>query len=113
VPLWSAYTVLFVLLALLIPCLWVSYIWDQIIDPHYESDSIAVPDHRLLRLFYMASKKITGRFFLRTPIFIVVALLFVFLGVLDIVRIDTFLCIRKLNWRLLHHFVTVAGYHHV
>ena len=89
-PLWSAYTVLFVLLALLIPCLWVSYIWDQIIDPHYESDSIAVPDHRLLRLFYMASKKITGRFFLRTPIFIVVALMFVAFGILDIVSIDTF-----------------------
>ena len=82
---------LFVLLALLIPCLWVSYIWDQIIDPHYESDSIAVPDHRLLRLFYMASKKITGRFLLRTPIFIVVALLFVAFGILDIVSIDTYL----------------------
>ena len=108
-PLWSAYTVLFVLLALLIPCLWVSYIWDQIIDPHYESDSIAVPDHRLLRLFYMASKKITGRFFLRTPIFIVVALLFVAFGILDIVSIyNSLFEISKSN-----HFVLFAGYHHV
>ena len=108
-PLWSAYTVLFVLLALLIPCLWVSYIWDQIIDPHYESDSIAVPDHRLLRLFYMASKKITGRFFLRTPIFIVVALLFVAFGILDIVSIyNSLFEISKSN-----NFVLFAGYHHV
>lgn len=100
---------LFVLLALLIPCLWVSYIWDQIIDPHYESDSIAVPDHRLLRLFYMASKKITGRFFLRTPIFIVVALLFVAFGILDIVSIyNSLFEISKSN-----HFVLFAGYHHV
>jgi len=35
----------------------------------------------------MASKKITGRFFLRTPIFIVVALLFVAFGILDIATI--------------------------
>ena len=79
---------MFVLLALLIPCLWVTYIWDQIIDPHYESDTIPIPDHRLLRCFYYASKKITGRFLLRTPIFIIIALLFVAFGVLDIVSIS-------------------------
>ena len=88
VTFWSAYTVMFVLLALLIPCLWVTYIWDQIIDPHYESDTIPIPDHRLLRCFYYASKKITGRFLLRTPIFIIIALLFVAFGVLDIVSIS-------------------------
>ena len=83
--LWQAYTVLFVFLAFLIPCLWVAYIWDQIIDPHYESDSIAIPDQRLLRLFYFASKKITTLFILRTPIFVIVALLFVTTAILDVV----------------------------
>ena len=86
---------MFVLLALLIPCLWVTYIWDQIIDPHYESDTIPIPDHRLLRCFYYASKKITGRFLLRTPIFIIIALLFVAFGVLDIVSISQYLNIFK------------------
>ena len=86
---------MFVLLALLIPCLWVTYIWDQIIDPHYESDTIPIPDHRLLRCFYYASKKITGRFLLRTPIFIIIALLFVAFGVLDIVSIRQYMNIFK------------------
>lgn len=30
IPLWFEYTVLFVFLILLLPCLWVSYIWDQV-----------------------------------------------------------------------------------
>lgn len=84
--LWTAYTVLFVLLALMIPCLWVAYIWDQIIDPHYESDNIAIPEHRLLRAFYTASKRITTQFCLRTPIFVIVSLLFVVTAVIDVVR---------------------------
>ena len=41
--LWTEYTFLFVILSLLLPCLWVSYIWDQIIDPHYEMDEIEAP----------------------------------------------------------------------
>lgn len=72
-------------LTLLIPCLWVSYIWDQIIDPHYESDNIAVPDHRLLKVFYFASRKITSNFWWRTPIFFIIAALFVTASVLDVV----------------------------
>lgn len=83
--LWSAYTILFVMLALMIPCLWVAYIWDQIIDPHYESDSIAIPDHRLLRAFYFAAKKITSNFLMRTPIFVIVSVLFVVTAVIDVV----------------------------
>ena len=85
VHLWTTYTVLFVFLTLLIPCLWVSYIWDQIIDPHYESDNIAIPDHRLLKLFYFASRKITSNFWWRTPIFFIIAALFVTASVLDVV----------------------------
>ena len=83
---WWAYTALFVLLALLIPCMWIAYIWDQVIDPHYESDSIAIPDNCIIRLFYFSSKKITNHFVLRMPIFITVALLFAAFSILDIVR---------------------------
>lgn len=67
------------------PCLWVSYIWEQVIDPHYESDNIAIPDHRVLRFFYSASKKINTSLLARTLIFIVVAVLFVTTAVLDVV----------------------------
>lgn len=69
----------------MIPCLWVAYIWDQIIDPHYESDNIAVPQNRLLRYCYTASKRITTQFWLRTPIFVIVSLLFVVTAVIDVV----------------------------
>ena len=105
--LWQAYTVLFVFLAFLIPCLWVAYIWDQIIDPHYESDSIAIPDQRLLRLFYFASKKITTLFILRTPIFVIVALLFVTTAILDVVS-SGHTCIHIFD--LLHPFLVFSGY---
>lgn len=84
--LWTEYTVLFAFLALLMPCLWVSYIWEQIIDPHYESDNIAIPEHRILRFFYSASKKINTSLVARTTIFFIVAVLFVTTAVLDVVQ---------------------------
>lgn len=48
-PLWFVYTFFFVFLVLLLPCLWVSYIWDQIIDPHYEMDQIEEPQNSVIR----------------------------------------------------------------
>ncbi len=85
VKLWIEYTILFVFLSMLIPCLWVAYIWEQIIDPHYESDSIAIPDHKLLRLFYSAAKKINTSLLIRTVIFFIVATLIVTSAVIDVV----------------------------
>lgn len=84
IPLWIEYTVLFVFLSLLLPCLWVSYIWDQIIDPHYENDNIAEPNHRLLRFFYHAAKKINTSLVTRTVIYIVVAVLIITSALLDV-----------------------------
>ncbi len=87
VNLWAEYTALFVFLAILIPCLWVAYIWEQIIDPHYESDSIAIPDHKLLRFFYSAAKKINTSLLTRTIIFFIVAGLIVTSSVIDVVSL--------------------------
>ena len=41
-PLILAFTVIFVFLVSLLPCLWVSFIWDSIIDPHHEYETIEV-----------------------------------------------------------------------
>ena len=38
----TVYTIAFVMLSTLIPCLWVSYIWDQTIDPHYDYEARAI-----------------------------------------------------------------------
>lgn len=85
IPLWLEYTVVFVFLVLLLPCLWVSYIWDQIIDPHYE-DRVEEPDSRLLRSFYRAAKRINASLAARTSIFLAVAVLIVTSALLDVVR---------------------------
>lgn len=95
IPLWLEYTFLFVFLVLLLPCLWVSYIWDQIIDPHYEMDQIQEPESRLLRLFYRMAKRINTSLTARTSIFGVVAALVVTSALLDVVRTKERASFRK------------------
>ena len=96
VHLWTEYTVLFVMLTLLIPCFWVTFIWEEIIDPHYESENIPVPENRVLRFFYGISRPITEHLSIRTIIYIVISSLFVTTAVTDVVSIST-------NFRL--HFL--------
>ena len=85
VDLWAEYTFLFVLLTLLLPCFWVAYIWEEIIDPHYESESIPEPEHRILRFFYSISGPITRSLGIRTLIYIIISCLFVTTAVTDVV----------------------------
>ena len=87
VHLWTEYTVLFVMLTLLIPCFWVTFIWEEIIDPHYESENIPVPENRVLRFFYGISRPITEHLSIRTIIYIVISSLFVTTAVTDVVSI--------------------------
>ena len=42
--LFVSFTVIFVFLVSLLPCLWISFIWDSIIDPHHEYETIEVSD---------------------------------------------------------------------
>ena len=88
VHLWTEYTVLFVMLTLLIPCFWVTFIWEEIIDPHYESENIPVPENRVLRFFYGISRPITEHLSIRTIIYIVISSLFVTTAVTDVVSIS-------------------------
>ena len=105
--LWAVYTAFFVFLSILLPCLWVSYIWDQIIDPHYDLDSIDPPEDSMLRylmaqeststivefwtlllfrFFYLQTNKITASLGMRTLIFVIVAGMVVTSAFLDVVR---------------------------
>lgn len=83
--LWIEYTVLFVILTLLLPCFWVTFIWEEIIDPHYESESIPLPEHRILRFFYSISGRITQNLAIRNLIYIVISGLFITSAVRDVV----------------------------
>ncbi|CAB4062181.1 E4.6.1.1 [Lepeophtheirus salmonis] len=74
IHLWIVYIALFLFLILLLPSLWVSYIWDQIVDPHYESmeDDINLePPFAGLRAFYHISRRISGSWVTRNFIFVV------------------------------------------
>ena len=77
------------MLTLLIPCFWVTFIWEEIIDPHYESENIPVPENRVLRFFYGISRPITEHLIIRTTIYIVISSLFVTTAVTDVVSIST------------------------
>ena len=70
VYLWLAYMVTYTVLLALMPCTWISYIWDQvinlpiiitiiiiniiiqIIDPEFDLENIEQPDNRLINAFY-------------------------------------------------------------
>ena len=80
VYLWLAYMVTYTVLLALMPCTWISYIWDQvivlliilsiniiitliniiilpiqIIDPEFDLENIEQPDNRLINAFYQVS----------------------------------------------------------
>ncbi|XP_040564201.1 adenylate cyclase type 4 isoform X2 [Lepeophtheirus salmonis] len=88
IHLWIVYIALFLFLILLLPSLWVSYIWDQIVDPHYESmeDDINLePPFAGLRAFYHISRRISGSWVTRNFIFVVVSFLIMISSVIDVV----------------------------
>ena len=77
VYLWLAYMVTYTVLLALMPCTWISYIWDQvitlfiiniifiiiiiiniiiqIIDPEFDLENIEQPDNRLINAFYQVA----------------------------------------------------------
>ncbi|XP_023319662.1 adenylate cyclase type 2 [Eurytemora carolleeae] len=85
VVLWVLYVLLFVVLVFLIPCTWISYIWDQIIDPQFDLDYIAQPDNAIIKFFYQASGKLNTKSLHRNIIFVFVSIMIVFSAIMDIV----------------------------
>ena len=75
VYLWLAYMVTYTVLLALMPCTWISYIWDQvitlliiniiiiiiisiiiqIIDPEFDLENIEQPGNRLINAFYQVA----------------------------------------------------------
>lgn len=53
--LWVTYMITYTFLLALIPCTWISYIWDQIIDPEFDLEHIEQPQNRLINAFYQVT----------------------------------------------------------
>ena len=83
------YTIAFVFLSILTPFLWVSYVWDQTIDPHYDYDNaVQEPELWFLNKLYHGSRRINSSLALRTTVFILVSILIILSAVLDVVRMS-------------------------
>ena len=83
-PLSIEYAAWFASLATLLPCLWVAYVWDRIVDPHFEASDIIEPDGFLVKLCYRSAKRISANVIARTAIFGVVVVLAVGGAVVDL-----------------------------
>lgn len=116
--LWGEYTLIFVLLVGLLPCLWVSYIWDQVIDPHYDMETMEEPTDRMLNFFYRQAKRINESFWARTTIFSVIMFLIVSSALLDVLTANclsespknyTYRCVLAMMtifiYLRIHHFL--------
>ena len=77
--------VIYTVLLGLVPCTWISYIWDQIIDPQFDMERIEQPDNRLIKFFYKASGRINTSFCTRKIIFVSIGLVTMLSSVLDLV----------------------------
>ncbi|TRY75805.1 hypothetical protein TCAL_07001 [Tigriopus californicus] len=118
--LWGEYTLIFVLLVGLLPCFWVSYIWDQVIDPHYDMELLEAPKDAMLNFFYRQAKRINESFWARTTIFSIIMLLIVSSALLDVLTADclsespknyTYRCVLAMMtifmYLRIHHFLKI------
>ena len=62
VILWVVFMVIYTILLALIPATWISYIWDQIIDPQFDLEHIEQPDNKLIKFFYKVGNSIWNPF---------------------------------------------------
>ena len=83
--LWILYMIIYTFLLVLIPCTWISFIWDQIIDPEFDLEHIEQPENRLIKAFYQASGTINTSFLYRNLIFIFIGVMTMLSSVLDLV----------------------------
>ena len=85
VVLWILYMIIYTFLLVLIPCTWISFIWDQIIDPEFDLEHIEQPENRLIKAFYKASGAINTSFIYRNLIFVFIGVMTMLSSVLDLV----------------------------
>ena len=71
---------------ILIPYVWVSYIWNRIKDPHREADFIPDPGNRFVLYFYKMANRVTRKWAYRTLIYISVSIVLSIFAIIDVVR---------------------------
>ena len=74
-------------LILVVPFVWVGYVWNRIKDPHQELDSIPDPQSAFIRYFYKASDRIAQSLICRTLIYLSVAVVLSTFAIIDVVRL--------------------------
>ena len=77
--------VLYTIILGLIPCTWISVIWDQIIDPEFDLEHIEQPENRIIKMFYTVSGKINTSVFIRNVVFVVIGVMTMLSSVLDLI----------------------------
>jgi len=85
VILWVVFMVIYTILLALIPATWISYIWDQIIDPQFDLEHIEQPDNKLIKFFYKASGNINTSVMTRNVVFVVIGIMTMLSSVIDLV----------------------------
>ena len=69
----------------LLPCTWISVIWDQIIDPEFDLEHIEQPESRVIKLFYKASGVINTNVLIRSIFFVLIGIMTTLSAVLDLI----------------------------
>lgn len=72
-------------LMILIPFVWVGYIWSRIKDPHRELDYITEPENRLIRFFFNTSTRVSSSWKMRTFLYLGISLLISAFAIIDVV----------------------------
>ena len=85
VILWIVFMVLYTIILGLIPCTWISVIWDQIIDPEFDLEHIEQPENRIIKMFYTVSGKINTSVLIRNVVFVVIGVMTMLSSVLDLI----------------------------
>jgi len=83
--LWLAFCIAASYLLTLVPCVWVSFLWNRLKDPHREREFIPDPENPIVLYFYKMANRITRRWIIRTLIYISVALVLSTFAIIDVV----------------------------
>ena len=83
--LWVIYMIIYTMLLALIPATWVSFIWDQIIDPEFDLEHIEQPENKLIKLFYKASGSINTSVTTRNLVFILLGIMTMLCSTMDLI----------------------------
>ena len=85
VILWITFMLIYSVLLGLLPCTWISVIWDQIIDPEFDLEHIEQPESRVIKLFYKASGVINTNVLIRSIFFVLIGIMTTLSAVLDLI----------------------------